>query len=102
MNISEKLINLRNQQNVSQYKLAKLSGVSQAGLSDIELGKKQPTVHTLEKILQALNISWAEFFAEDAPAMPPDIRRIMETVKKLTPNQREALQHFLETLQTEK
>jgi len=102
LNISGKLVNLRNQQNISQYKLAKLSGVSQAGLSDIELGKKQPTVHTLEKILQALNISWAEFFAEDLPDIPPDIRSIIEIVKRLTPTQREALQHFLETLQITK
>ena len=44
--------------NISQYKLAKLTGVSQSAISDIMAGKKSPTVQTLQKICAALHITF--------------------------------------------
>jgi len=99
LTISERIIQLRNQRNISQYKLAKISGISQAGLSDLELGKKQPTVHTLEKIITALDLTWGEFFKEtEAPELSPELRRLLDTARDLTPEQLETLQAFLNTM----
>ncbi|GAW28958.1 helix-turn-helix domain-containing protein [Carboxydocella sp. ULO1] len=98
MDISERIVHLRTLRNISQYKLAKISGISQAGLSDIELGKKQPTVQTLDKILKALNVSWAEFFSEETPDMPPDLRQLLQEAESLTPEQRQLLTAFLKSL----
>ncbi|WP_094602605.1 hypothetical protein SPSIL_046830 [Sporomusa silvacetica DSM 10669] len=51
----------------STNKLAQLAGIGQATLRDIEIGKKNPNVTTLEKICQALDISLGEFFTEAKP-----------------------------------
>lgn len=64
MNTAERIIQLRTKKNYSTNRLAQLAGIGQATLRDIEIGKKNPNVTTLEKICQALDISLAEFFTE--------------------------------------
>ena len=117
MNISERIIYLRNKQNISQYKLAKLAGISQAGLSNLEQGKKQPTVQTLEKILSALNITWSEFFGEnDLPELspenrrlfdalnvsPPEMRRLIDTIKDYPPERLSLIQQLFDDFNKQK
>jgi transcriptional regulator with XRE-family HTH domain len=101
VDIAERLVQLRKELNISQYKLAKLSGISQAGLSDIELGKKQPTVQTLEKILQALNVSWADFFSSESPSMPPELVQLLNEARELTPEQVRVLTEFIKKMKGE-
>jgi transcriptional regulator with XRE-family HTH domain len=67
MNTAERIILLRTKKNYSTNKLAQLAGIGQATLRDIEIGKKNPNVTTLEKICQALEISLAEFFTDAKP-----------------------------------
>lgn len=68
MNTAKRIIQLRTEKNYSTNKLAQLAGIGQATLRDIEIGKKNPNVTTLDKICQALEISLAEFFTEAKPA----------------------------------
>jgi len=65
MDLVDKLIKLREARGLSQNSLAKLSGIGQTTLSDIENRKKSPNIITLEKICAALNVTLAEFFADD-------------------------------------
>ncbi|WP_371379260.1 helix-turn-helix domain-containing protein [Sporomusa aerivorans] len=67
MNTAERIIQLRSMKNYTTNKLAQLAGIGQATLRDIEIGKKNPNITTLEKICQALDISLAEFFTEPQP-----------------------------------
>lgn len=46
----------REKRNLSQRKLEKVSGVSQTEISDIENFKKNPTIDTLAKLAEALNV----------------------------------------------
>jgi transcriptional regulator with XRE-family HTH domain len=64
-NVGNRVVELRQQRGLSQYKLYQLAGISQATLSEIESNKKVPTVTTLAKICKALNISLSAFFSED-------------------------------------
>lgn len=64
-NVGNRVVELRQQKGLTQYKLYKLAGISQATLSEIESGKKVPTVTTLAKICKALKISLSDFFSED-------------------------------------
>ncbi|WP_425058544.1 hypothetical protein SCACP_32020 [Sporomusa carbonis] len=63
--VGKRIIELRQRKEWSQYKLYKEAGIGQTTLSEIESGKKAPTVTTLAKICQALEISLADFFSED-------------------------------------
>ncbi len=50
---------------LSQEKLALAAGINPAFLGHLERGLKSPTMTTLDKIVEALNISYSEFFSEE-------------------------------------
>ncbi|ATW26749.1 helix-turn-helix domain-containing protein [Candidatus Formimonas warabiya] len=50
----------------SQGYLAELSGVSQAYISELEAGEKQPTLPIVEKLAKALGVHIAELLEEEA------------------------------------
>ena len=63
-NIGLRLQNLRNQQGLSQRKLARSAGVSNATISLIEHGRTDPSMGLLKRILDAMGVSFADFFSE--------------------------------------
>jgi transcriptional regulator with XRE-family HTH domain len=65
IDVGKRVIELREQKGWSQYKLYKLAVIGQTTLSEIESGKKVPTVTTLAKICNALEVSLSDFFSED-------------------------------------
>ena len=64
-NIGLKLKALRNARGLSQRKLAALAGVSNATISLIEHGLTDPSMGLLKRVLESLDVSFAEFFASD-------------------------------------
>lgn len=65
--LGEKLRALRQAHGLSQRALAQLAGLTHGNLSHIEQGKISPSVLTLEKILSAMHIPMASFFAMAEP-----------------------------------
>lgn len=55
---------------ISQNQLAKIAGISQAGLSAIESTTKSPSVDTLGRIAEALDIPLARLLDSDYPGAP--------------------------------
>lgn len=66
MNVGERLRNLREIYGLSQRALAKKAGVTNGIISMIEMNRNSPSLATLKKILDAIPISFSEFFAADA------------------------------------
>jgi len=54
--IADNLVTLRKRENMSQAKLAKLSGVSISFIKKLELKHLNPSVEILEKIAKALRV----------------------------------------------
>ncbi|MBR1907821.1 helix-turn-helix transcriptional regulator [bacterium] len=54
----------RNLRNLTQEQLAELSGVSTDYISELERGKKVPSIKRLDYIAHALNIEIYKFFIE--------------------------------------
>lgn len=69
MDVAKRIEDLRAERGLSQYKLAKLSGVPQGSLSNYELGKSVPGVEVIEKLCAGLGVTLAEFFS---PAAEPE------------------------------
>ena len=65
MDYGTRLKKLREAKEISIYKLAQESGLSQGHISDLENGKNQPTIDTLQRLLTPMGISLPEFFNED-------------------------------------
>ena len=63
--IGGRLKSLRTARGLSQRRLASLAGVSNATISLIEHGRTDPSMGLLKRILDCLDVSFAEFFSSD-------------------------------------
>lgn len=61
--VGRRLRALRQAQKLSQRQLADLSGVTNGMISMVEQNRTSPSISSLKKILDGLNISLSEFFA---------------------------------------
>jgi transcriptional regulator with XRE-family HTH domain len=61
--IGKRITQLRKSKRLSMYKLSLNSGISNSVLMRIEKGEREPKVNTLLKIVNGLEMSPADFFA---------------------------------------
>lgn len=66
--IGRRLHAIRTRLGMSQRQLARISGVANATISQIEAGKINPTVSMLKRVLDGIPISLGEFFSDHADA----------------------------------
>ena len=100
MDVGKRITNLRASKGLTTTALAHKAGLAQSHLRDIELGNKNPTIETLSYICDALEISLAEFFAEETEnSLMED--ETLSTFYRLSAYQRKALLLFLKTMQDE-
>ncbi len=92
--IGEKIRRLREKENITQNALANRAGVSPTYIYQLEQGLKSPTVEYLGYICAGLNISLAEFFAEEQPEKNVAGR----TTDALNEKQKRLLDEFLSSL----
>ncbi len=87
-NLGERLRYLREQRNLTQKQLADLASVSQATIAHIEKLTKDPSVETLRKIAEALDIHVATLFSTN-DVFVFDLKRLRRKYSnsdKLTPH----------------
>lgn len=86
--LSERLRYLREQRRLTQKQLAQAAQISQATVAHIERGTKDPSVETLRKIAQALDVHVGTFFTTN-DVFVFDLKRLRRKythVDKLTPH----------------
>lgn len=66
MNVSDRIKAIRKTRGLSQQEVANKIGIDRAQYSRVETGKSEPTITSLTKIAQALEVSVTDFFSEDA------------------------------------
>ncbi|NLL18140.1 MAG: helix-turn-helix domain-containing protein [Clostridia bacterium] len=85
--LGSKLKMVREEQGLTQGDLAKQAGVSAGLVGQIEQGKVQPSLQTVEKIAEAVGVSPCYFLIDDAGvedllrAMSPELREILNDSK---------------------
>lgn len=94
MDVGKRIIELREQKNISTNKLANLAGISQSYLRDIEMGSKNPTVEILSYICFALNISLQDFFSESKNINP----FLLSAIELMNDEEQLKLAEFLNTI----
>jgi len=73
----DRVRSLREQGDLTLEQLSKLSGVSRAMLSQVELGRKSPTIGVAKRIAHALGASFSALVGDEGPA-----RRTFAIVRK--------------------
>ena len=93
MDVSKRIIALRKRCGLTQNGLAERAGVSQTHLRRVELGQADITIGHLQLLCDAMSISIADFFKEEANSDETAI-----AFAKLSPKQKALLLSFLESL----
>jgi len=106
--VGENIKTCRKRLNLSQAKLAELSGISQSAISDIEnpAVTKLPNIDTVTRLARALNVGVEELLQEEKEnqGMPDDplIDQIMVIYRLLTPDRRKQLEVYARFLADQK
>ena len=93
MDISKRLISLRQKCGYTQNGLAEWAGVSQSHLRRVELGQADITVSHLQLLCDAMGISLKEFFDDSTGE-----DELAVALSKLSPKQKKLLLAFIESL----
>ena len=93
MEVSKRIISLRESCGLTQNGLAEKAGVSQTHLRRVELGQADITVGHLQLLCDAMSISMEEFFKEET-----DSDKMAVALSNLSPKQKNLLLAFLESL----
>ena len=93
MDVSKRIIALRERCGLTQNGLAERAGVSQTHLRRVELGQADITIGHLQLLCDAMSISMQEFFEEQSNS-----DEIAVALSKLSPKQKTLLLTFLESL----
>ena len=80
--MGENLRNYRKKQNYTQEQLAEKAEISAVFLSQIENGKKIPSLETLAKITKILDISMEQVFSERQTKQTNIDKRFMQLLQK--------------------
>ena len=97
MDIGKRIAYFRTAKGYRVNKLANLSGISQSYLREVELGNKNPTIEILSFICNTLEITLKEFFDEESKGKLEE-DPLFAKIYQLTPEQKNALLVFLETM----
>ena len=100
MDILEQIKKLRDERGWSNYKLAKMSGISENSLNNLFRRNNLPTIPTLESICKGFCITLSQFFAEHGEPIPLDDkqREMLMTWDALTEDQKVTLLEFLKKI----
>lgn len=93
MDISKRLISLRQKCGYTQNRLAEWAGVSQSHLRRVELGQADITISHLQLLCDAMNITLKEFFDDSTGE-----DELAVALSKLSPKQKKLLLAFIESL----
>ena len=73
---------IRNSKELTQEKLAELVGINSKYLSSIERGKENPTLNTVLKLAESLNVNPNEIFQDISIENPQNLKRRINTLLK--------------------
>ena len=93
MDVSKRIIALRERCGLTQNGLAERAGVSQTHLRRVELGQADITIGHLQLLCDAMSISMQDFFKEENNS-----DEISTALSKLSPKQKTLLITFLDSL----
>ncbi|MDE6835002.1 MAG: helix-turn-helix transcriptional regulator [Ruminococcus sp.] len=100
MEVGRKLRKLRENRNMSMYRLTQITGVSGHHIKGIEEGTRQPTIETLSRLAVALGSSLAEIFNDDMECtyLSEKERRLIENFRTLSDEKAEVLLNISDVL----
>lgn len=101
IDVLDRITNLREKRNWTEYQLAEHSGLTQSTISSWYRKQTLPTIPSLIRICDAFGITISQFFLEDIEQsiiLTEKQSELLRVSSKLSSEQYNALLHFLEKL----
>lgn len=95
MDIGKRIKNIRNAKNISTYKLAEMTGITQPVISKLENGNRKADLDIIKKICDALEITLVDFFSINDQAISPEYLELLKNAKELTSEQLKILNDII-------
>ena len=95
--IVERIERIRTAKNISRYRLALTSGLTQSTISNLLNRQNTPSIHTLEKICAGLDMTLAQFFSNDDeyPNLTLEQKNLLNIWSSLPKHKRELASAYL-------
>lgn len=101
--LGKRIKQIRKNAGFTQEKLSELIGIETGSLSTIESGRSFPSLVTLEKISQILNVEMKAFFDYDTSITIKDMKKIIvKNIDKIKENQIPYIYKYFEGLNQQK
>lgn len=100
--VTGKLNNLCKEHNITKYRLAQITGLSQTTVANMLNGSTMPTLASLDLVCDAFGISIAQFFTDDGTEMAglsDKQRNLLNSWANLPPEKREMVEKFIQSIQ---
>lgn len=96
--IIERIEQLCARKNISRYRLAQKSGIAQSSISTLLNRKSVPTIQTLERLCEGLDMTLAQFFAgdEEFPDLTADQKQLLAVWNEMDEHQRELVKAYMQ------
>ena len=96
--IIDRIEQLCEKKHISRYRLAQKSGIAQSSISTLLNRKSVPTIQTLEKICEGLDMTLAQFFAGDdkLPDLTEEQKSLLEEWNAMDEQQRKLVKAYMQ------
>lgn len=96
--IIDRIEQLCEKKHISRYRLAQKSGIAQSSISTLLNRKSVPTIQTLEKICEGLDMTLAQFFAGDdkLPDLTEEQKSLLEEWNAMDEQQRQLVKAYMQ------
>ena len=96
MDVLSRIKDLLKERKITMYQLSQRAGIPQSTLSNLFLRNNAPTISTLEKICNALDISISEFFGSQSEVISQD--ELLSEWNLLSNDERKSIYKLIKTL----
>ena len=99
MDTNERLQQLLKERGWSEYRLSKVSGLSESTIANIFKRNTIPSIITLESICKAFGITLSQFFADgEMVELTPELKELFEGWVNLTVKQKQAVNQVIQAM----
>ena len=103
MDVHARLRQLLDERGWSEYKLARVCGLSDSTIANIFRRNTIPNIITLEAICAGFGITLSQFFAEgDMVELTPELKELFDGWVNLTVEQKQAVKQMILAMQHDK
>lgn len=100
MTVLERIMQLRNDRNWTEYRLSEESGIAQTTISSWFRKNITPSVPSLENICKAFNITLSEFFAfeDEAVVLTKNQKQLIDSFSRLNTTQQKIIMELIDNM----